>query len=941
MKKSRKPGFSAKLIIITSALLIAVNLVLGFILVGNTQSALKTQIQNRMLDIANSAADMIDGDVLGSLTKDDLNTEGYRKINDTLAVFQDNIELKYIYCIREVSDGEFVFTVDPTFEDPGEFGDPIVYTDALYLAGKGTAGVDDIAYADSWGRFYSAYSPVFDSKGNVAGIVGVDFSADWYDEQIANQTRVIIITSLASVILCIVLIVVATGRLRREMRSITDDISDVAKDIDDLNREIYPEAIAELPEEMTGDDVHALSLRLRQVKEGLRLYKENLHSQAKNMISALSSSYRGVYYVELDNDLSICYQPHTDIDGGPPKDAHFPYSEYIRKYADFYVTDRYRKSFLRFVEKDAIIEGLEKEKILTYRYMIRKGDQEVYEMLRIAAIEHPDDDKEDKVHAVGIGFTDVDAETRRALTQSKTLSDALAVAEVANKAKTAFLSNMSHEIRTPMNAIIGLDKIALSDPEISDSTRGYLEKIGVSADHLLKIINDILDMSRIEAGRMAIRTEAFSLRALIEQVSAIIGGQCDSKGLEWNWSIIGPVDDYYIGDDIKLRQVLINILGNAVKFTEPGGRVDFTIERIARYDGKSVFRFFMKDTGIGMSEEFLPRLFDPFSQEDISMKNKYGSTGLGMSITKNIVEMMNGDIAVKSEKGVGTCFTVTVTFTDTDQKADDNGDIRLHDMSVLVVDDNTVDTEYVRMELDKAGISSDIALSGAAAVNMVKLKNARREFYDLILIDWKMPDMDGIETTRALRSIIGADSVIVIMTSYHRDDVLDYAEENEIDSVVEKPLHIDDMMKLFKQALALREKKATNKVDLKGRRILLAEDVEINAEIIRMILQMRETEVDHALNGKIAVEMFTSHEDGYYDAILMDMRMPEMDGLEATRKIRAMDRIDAKTIPIIALTANAFDEDVQRSLQAGLNAHLSKPVEPDGLYETLESLIKL
>ena len=392
--------------------------------------------------------------------------------------------------------------------------------------------------------------------------------------------------------------------------------------------------------------------------------------------------------------------------------------------------------------------------------------------------------------------------------QRESLSAALEEANQANKAKTAFLANMSHEIRTPMNAIIGLDRIVLNDPGISETTREHVEKIGLSAQHLLSIINDILDMSRIESGRVTVKNEEFSLAKALDQVNTIISGQCRDKGIAYECLVKGAVSDYYIGDDMKLRQVMINILGNAVKFTPPGGSIRFVVEAIARYKGRSTLRFLISDTGVGMSQDFLPRLFDAFSQEDSSSTNRFGSTGLGMAITKSFVELMNGTISVESEKKKGTTFTVTVTLTDSDHKS-----------------------------------AEDAKLVRATA-------------------------------------------------------------------------------------------------DLKNRRILLAEDVTVNAEIMMMVLSMCEIHADHAENGRIAVEMFEEHEEGYYDAVLMDMRMPEMDGLEATRRIRAMNRSDAKSVPIIALTANAFDEDVQHSMQAGLNAHLSKPVDPDVLFETLEGLLR-
>ena len=682
----------------------------------------------------------------------------------------------------------------------------------------------------------------------------------------------------------------------------------------------------------------------RQLELQNELLAQKQQQQEQNrMITALASDYWSVYYLDLDTDDGVCYQAHEDVENGFKVGERFKYLASVTAYARKYVTEEYLEDFLRFIQPENVKDRLREQRVIAYRYLVHRHDRDMWEEVRFAGVRHPEDRKDHLVHAVGACFVDVDRETRKNLEQQRVLQEALQEAETANKAKTAFLSNMSHEIRTPMNAIIGLDNIALNDPTISAQTREYLEKIGTSAHHLLGIINDILDMSRIESGRLTIKNEEFSFAKALEQVNTIISGQCRDKGIQYECRTKGQIDEYYIGDDMKLRQVMINILGNAVKFTPEGGSVSFCIEDTARMDNKATLRFTISDTGIGMSREYLPKLFEAFSQEDSSSTNKYGSTGLGMPITKSIVELMNGTIEVESEKGKGTTFIVTITLTQADHSAINESDIELraHEMSVLVVDDDRIAFEHAEVILGQIGISCETVLSGREAIEMVKMRHARREDYNLILMDWKMPEMDGIETTRQIRAIVGSETPIIILTSYNWEDVEQEALEAGIDTFASKPLFASTVMDEFREAFKKKNTRLMQKtVELKGRRILLAEDIMVNAEIMMMVLSMKEMEVEHAENGRIAVEMFSSHEEGYYDAILMDMRMPEMDGLEAAGRIRKMDRKDAKTIPIIALTANAFDEDVQRSMQAGLDAHLSKPVEPDLLFETLENLIK-
>ncbi len=525
-----------------------------------------------------------------------------------------------------------------------------------------------------------------------------------------------------------------------------------------------------------------------------------------------------------------------------------------------------------------------------------------------------------------------------------------AMAEEVSRAKTSFLSNMSHEIRTPMNAIIGLDNIALKDPDLAPQTREQLEKIGMSARHLLSLINDILDMSRIESGRMVLKDEDFSIREFLDQINIIAGGQCADKGLEYNCRIIGNTDEYYVGDDMKLKQVLINILGNSVKFTNPPGSVTLTVEQISRGDGVCTMRFTVRDTGIGMDKEYIPKLFEAFSQEDATTTNKYGGSGLGMAITGNLVEMMGGRIDVDSEKGVGSTFTVTVELKESGISVSrEKLDQLMGKLRVLVVDDDQVAYEHAHLVLEEIGIDADIAGRSADAYSRIRSRWNEGEPYNLVITDYRMPVMDGITLTEEIRSFDGGKTAVIILTGYDFDEEAARAHDAGVDGILTKPLFPETLMHeiqtVMRSRIGMPEEEeetdfsgGTDFNVLKGMRVLIAEDVDINAEILQDLLELEDILSERAGNGQIAVDMFCDSCEHYYDAILMDVRMPVMDGLTATSAIRALTNRSDSAVPIIALSANAFDEDVQSSLDAGMNAHLSKPIEPDKLYEVLASL---
>ena len=523
--------------------------------------------------------------------------------------------------------------------------------------------------------------------------------------------------------------------------------------------------------------------------------------------------------------------------------------------------------------------------------------------------------------------------------RSQMLARALEEAQRANMAKTAFLSNMSHEIRTPMNAIIGLYNIALRRQDLDEETKDTLIKIGDSAKHLLSLINDILDISRIESGNSQLNEEKFSFSSMLEQVNTMTESQCEEKGLEFKCSVKGSLDDDYIGDDMKLKQVIINVLGNAVKYTPKGGAVTFTVEELERDKDRAQVKFVIEDTGVGMDSKYIPLLFEPFSQEKEGTSNAYGSTGLGMAITKHIIDMMCGGIEVDSEKGKGTKFEIRIPLGICDDS--NSMEDELEGAYAIVVDDDKTACEHAVMVLGRLGVKADIALNAEDAIMMINKQSSLMNPYKYAFLDWKMPNKDGIELTKDIRRSYGHDEIAIFLTTYNWDEIMETAMEAGVDEFIAKPLFAGGILKAVN---VLTEKRSKGKivdeshVDLSGKKVLLAEDMEINAEIMKQILNLKAIEVDVATNGEEALKMFLNSKEGYYDAILMDIRMPVKNGLEACEEIRATDRKDAN-IPVIALTANAFDEDVQLSLDAGMNAHLSKPVEPDALFAMLERYV--
>ena len=673
-------------------------------------------------------------------------------------------------------------------------------------------------------------------------------------------------------------------------------------------------------------------------------YTKDIHEEAiARQIDAriLGMNYESVAFYDLQSGL--VFMRATGNPAGAALNGT-TYSDAADKAVRQSVLDEEQADLLASLAPEAVREALEERPVYTLYYTKKTRSPSLpgNPHCRMKSDIFYLDGHRDVVVFLFTDVTDVFEQERES---REKLETALAAAEQASVAKTEFLSRMSHEIRTPMNAIIGLDAIALQEEGLTSSMVDHLQKIGISARFLLSLINDILDMSRIESGRMALRNEPFNFEEMIGGINTILYEQCRDSGLDYDCVLKSWTEETYVGDVTKLQQVLINLLGNAVKFTPSGGKVHFMIQQISRTKERARLRFEISDTGIGIDDRFLPQLFEPFTQENRGRTSAYGGTGLGLAISRNIVQLMNGEIAVHSIKNVGSEFTVELELglTKESVRRRELGN-NLKPLFTLIVDDDVIVCQHTQMLLSDAGLRTEYVDSGAGAVKKVEAQHKARADYDLVLLDWQMPDMDGIETAREIRKIVGPEVTIIIMTAYDWADIEKRARAAGVDLFMKKPIFASSVTRAFENVLQRKadgaEQEAGPEYDFRGRRILLAEDNEINAEIARSLLEMKGCEVETAANGAEAVESFAAAPAGRFDAILMDVRMPVMDGLDAARAIRAMRKADARTVPIFAMTANAFQEDVNMSLEAGMNAHMTKPIEPITLYETLQRYFK-
>ena len=535
-------------------------------------------------------------------------------------------------------------------------------------------------------------------------------------------------------------------------------------------------------------------------------------------------------------------------------------------------------------------------------------------------------------------------QVRKQRAQTQALQDALMQAQHANAAKTTFLSNMSHDIRTPMNAIIGFTTIAVSHIDNKDQVKDCLQKVLSSSNHLLSLINDILDMSRIESGKVQIKEQECNISELMHNLVNIIQPQVKAKQLELFIDTFEVVNEDVIADPLKLNQVFINLLSNAVKYTPAQGSISFTIIQNTTFrHGYGDYVFIIKDNGMGMTADFLEHIFEPFERESTTTRSGIEGTGLGMAITKNIVEMMNGTISVESEPGKGSTFTVEISLKLQDTQKNAEQLKQLNGLKALVVDDDFNVCDSVSKMLNQIGMRAEWTTSGREAAYRAKMAYEEGDSYHTYIIDWQMPEMSGVETARRIRRAVGNEAPIIILTAYDWTDIEEEAKEAGITAFCAKPLFMSDLKSALLTANNLEDKEeqtaAWTLEDFSGKRVLLVEDIELNREIAEVILTEAGFAVESAPDGTDAVEMVRKSEEDYYDVILMDVQMPVMNGYEATRTIRNLPRKDVEDLPIIAMTANALEEDKEAAIKNGMNAHIAKPLDIKVFMEVLRQYL--
>ncbi len=671
-----------------------------------------------------------------------------------------------------------------------------------------------------------------------------------------------------------------------------------------------------------------------------KLQEEENERQQMELVQALSIDYKVVCFFDLETGIGkplrveeVSQQFKENFAG------ELSFEESMEFYIQKYVCEEDREMVRQAASREEIEKGLSEGKQYHVNFRTqKKGQLEYYQMKIVRA------GVRSGRGSIVLGIRSVDKEIRNEMEQRSNLKDALMQANRASKAKSVFLSNMSHDIRTPMNAIVGFTSLAMKHIDNRERMEEYLKKIMTSGNHLLSLINDVLDMSRIESGKIRLDEKACSLPEILHSICNIVQADVHAKQLELHIDTLDIRNEDIYCDKLRLNQVLLNLLGNAVKYTGAGGAINMRItEKAGAPDGFAQYEFSIKDNGVGMSDEFVEHIFEPFEREKNSTTSGIQGTGLGMAITKNIVDMMNGTIEVESELGVGSTFTVSFVFRTRKEEKEEQAIPEMKNCRALVVDDDFNTCDSVSYMLGQIGLRAEWTLSGKEAVLRTKQASMRKDGYLVYIIDWLLPDMNGIEVTRRVRQVMGDNVPVIVLTAYDWSEIEEEAKEAGVTAFCSKPLFMSELRKCLRTVIGaeeqVEEEKEGREVQFKAGRILLAEDNELNQEIAVEILGGAGFTTEVAENGKVALEMLQRSDPGYYQLVLMDVQMPVMSGYEAVREIRQLENQRLAGIPVIAMTANAFEEDKQEALRNGMDGHIAKPINIELLFTTLNKVL--
>ncbi len=881
----------------------------------------------------------------------------------------------------EGRDHYYIWDVDPN--DPAN--NDCMESDWTVMNSRQTCVSEELVKSGDGMKLLTTYkSPLYNLDGSVMGTVGmaIDVTQERaYEKEITqkNQTLETIFTALECGVMCHTLDgsrIISINKSALDILGydspeelMNDGFNMVASSVVDEDKDWLRKAILSLKKE--GDSI-SVEYRLRHkskkllyIMGNIKLIRQNgnlayqrflldctAQKQRENseriererrqmeLVHALTADYSIVCFFDLDTDTGNLLQMDNESASllGDTFVGEISLRRNMSHYIDNYVYEEDREMMRDAFSPGQLKENLANRKQYYANFRAIQDGEIKYSQLKAVRI-----GTWDTSHGMVLGLRSVDAETRYEMEQKGLLEDALLQANRASKAKSTFLSNMSHDIRTPMNAIVGFTALAMTHIDHRDQVEEYLKKIMTSGNHLLSLINDILDMSRIESGKMHLDEKEYSLPDILHGLRNIILADIRAKQLELYIDAVDVINEEIYCDRLRLNQVLLNLLSNAIKYTGAGGIVTMRVtEKTGAPAGYAAFEFSIKDTGIGMSEEFIKHIFEPFERERNSTISGIQGTGLGMAITKNIIDMMDGSIEVKSEQGNGTEFIVSLTFRLNEVKKEAKDIPELKNCRALVVDDDFNTCDSVSYMLQQIGMRAEWTLSGREAVLRTRQALMRGDTYCVYIIDWLLPDMNGVEITRRIRKEMGENVPIIILTAYDWADIEDEAKEAGVTAFCSKPLFMSELRSCLHSVVNTDQESpedGTKPRKLHSGRILLAEDNELNQEIATAILGEAGFQIEIAENGQIAVDMLSRSQPGYYQLILMDIQMPVMNGYDAAKAIRKLTDSRLASLPILAMTANAFEEDRLEALKCGMNGHIAKPINIDLLFETLDNIL--